>query len=368
MNEGRSGARSPYMEWAKLHSAAKYNLATSGMMNYPLAELPVRLEDLDINGPVIYGYAPLRQRIASYAGVAPEWVVTAAGTSMANYLAMAACFDPGDEVLIEEPTYELLTSAARYLGAKVNSFPRRFEDGYAVDPAAVRKAMTARTRLIVITNLHNPSGARVVESTLRALGEIAAEGRARVLVDEVYLETLFERRPRPAVHLGKEFVVTSSLTKAVGLSGLRCGWALAEPALAERMWYINDLHGATSAYPADALSVIAFDNLGRVAERAKEVMGKNRPRLDAFLDAARDAIEIVRPEHGTVAFPRLRRGTGEEFARLLRDQYETSVVPGAFFGAPRHFRVGIGGDPEITASGLQRLEKAVGEYLGRVKL
>src|SRR5206468_6212231 len=134
------------------------------------------------------------------------------------------------------PTYELLLSLAHYLGAKVLSFPRRFEDGFAIDAKTVRKNLSRRTKLIVITNLHNPSSAPVDEKTLTSIGEMARKAGAHVLVDEVYREAIFDQPTRSAFHLGNHFVVTSSLTKAYGLSGLRCGWILAEPPLAERIW------------------------------------------------------------------------------------------------------------------------------------
>ncbi len=357
----RTTARSPYMEWAKLHSAAKYNLATSGITAYPLADLPVRLADLEINGPSEYGYEPLRERLARKNGVAPECVVHAAGTSMANHLAMAAAFGPGDEVLIEQPTYELLVSTAQYLGAKVRRFQRRFEEDFRVDPKEVQRRITSRTRLIVITNLHNPSGAYTDEETLRAVGEVASRVDARVLVDEVYLEAVFEQPTRSAFHLGPQFVITNSLTKAYGLSGLRCGWVLAEPELALRMWRINDLYGATPVHPGELLSVIALDHLETIARRAKTIMDANRVRLHALLDA-RGELTCFRPQFGTVAFPKLRARTVDEFCRRLRDKYETSVVPGRFFEMPDHFRIGIGGDPEMTAAGLERLGRALEQY------
>ena len=106
----RTHSGSAYMQFAKLHSSAKYNLATSGIMSYPLAELPVRLEDLEINGPTLYGYAPLLERLARMNDVSPDCVVNVAGTSMANYLALAATLEPGDEALVEHPTYELIVS------------------------------------------------------------------------------------------------------------------------------------------------------------------------------------------------------------------------------------------------------------------
>ncbi len=348
------------MQFAKLRSSAKYNLASSGIMSYPLSELPAKIEDLEICGPTLYGYAPLRERLARLNSVTAECVVTAAGTSMANHLALAAMLDPGEEALVEHPTYELLVTTLQYLGATVRYFERRMEEGFRVNPEEVERQITARTRAIVLTNLHNPTGVLIDNTTLRAVGEIAKRHGARVLVDEVYLEAMYEQRQRPAIHLGDHFVVTSSLTKAYGLSGLRCGWILANPELAQRMWHINDLYGVNAAYPADLLSVIALDNLDRVAARAKKLLEANRPALDAFLQS-RDDIEYVRPDFGTIAFPRLKSGKVDALDRLLREKYETSVVPGCYFDMPQCFRVGIGGDPEMTHAGLERLGTALDE-------
>src|SRR5271169_258282 len=320
----RTQSRSPYMEFSKLRSGAKYSLADSGIRSYPLAELPVRIEDLEINGTDAYGYAPLNERLARFNGVSPDCVVAAAGTSMANHLAMAATVEPGDEVLVEHPTYELLVSTLQYLGATVRYFERRMEEGFRINPEEVAKNITPHTRLIVITNLHNPTGAFADEATLRAVGDLARKHGARVLVDEVYLEMLFERRPRPAFHLGEHFLVTSSLTKAYGLSGLRCGWVLAAPELTERMWHINDLYGVNAAHPAELLSVIALDNLDRVAARAKRLLDTNRRALDTFL-ASRDDIEYYRPKFGTSVFPKLSCGSVDELVRLLMEKYDTNV-------------------------------------------
>lgn len=356
----RSNEGSPYMEFAKLRSGAKYNLATSGVMSFPLAELPVKLEQLEINGPTIYGYRPLQERLAKKSGVAPECVVASQGTSMANHLAMAAMFDPGDEVLIEQPAYELILSAARFLGAEIKRFPRSFENAFRVDPDVVAKHVTSKTKLIVLCNLHNPSSALMDDDTLRRVGEIAVRVGARVLVDEVYMETLWDRPWRSSFHLGENFVVTTSLTKAYGLSGLRCGWILAQPELAKRMWRLNDLFAATPAHPAELLSVIALDNLERPAARARKLLEQNRRALNAFLDS-RDDLEVFRPDIGTTVFPRLKHGSVDELFRLLQDKYETSIVPGEYFELPQHFRIGIGGEPDMTSIALGRLGEALDE-------
>src|SRR5438552_10629623 len=128
---------SDYMEWAKTRAHARFNLASSGLAHYPLAELHVQLEDLELSGPSFYGYEPLQQVIARKCNVPPDSVMAATGTSMANHLLMASLIEPGDEVLIEHPTYELLLSTARFLGAEIQRFPRRFENNFLLEPSEV---------------------------------------------------------------------------------------------------------------------------------------------------------------------------------------------------------------------------------------
>ena len=356
----RTRSESPYMQFAKLDSAATYSLAGSGMMSYPLAGLPIKIEDLEINGPTLYGFEPLKERLARWNGVTPDRVVCATGTSMANHLAFAATLEPGDEALVERPTYELLVITLQYLGVKVSYFDRQVEEGFRVDAHEVARQMTPHTRMIVLTNLHNPTGVLIDEPTLAEVGEIARHHNALVLVDEVYLEAMYEQRPRPAIHLGDHFLTTSSLTKAYGLSGLRCGWVLAAPELAHRMYRINDLFGVYGASMADMVSVIALDHLARVTERAKTVLAANRPMMDAFLDS-RDDVLCVRPEFGTIAFPKLLHRNVQDLDQLLREKYQTGITPGHYFDMPQHFRIGIGGDPEMTRVAFDRLGQALDE-------
>ncbi len=357
----RREIRSVYLEWAKLHSKAKFKLAGSDIAHYPLAEMHARIEDLSLSPPGGYGYKPLLERLAAKAGVDVNSVVHAQGTSMANHLAMAALIEPGDEVLIEEPTYEAILAVAHYLGAKIHRFPRRFEAGFQVDPREVERNISARTRLIIITNLHNPSGVRTPDSKLQMVGEIARSLGATVLVDEVYLEASFDSPWQSAVHLGPNFLATSSLTKAYGLTALRCGWVLANPGLAERMWRLNDLFGVVSPYPADLLSVMALDQLPQIRERAKKLLDANRALLKSFADSRKDLITIW-PEAGTIVFPQLITGHAEAFCQFLADKYETSVAPGRFFDMPEHFRIGVGGGTENVREGLVRMSAALDEF------
>jgi aspartate/methionine/tyrosine aminotransferase len=357
MTRVREAMGSAYMHWAKTSSQARFNLAPSGLADLSLRDLRVSLDDLAITGGG-YGYGPLKRALAARYQVDTDAIVTAAGTSFANHLAMAALVNPGDEVLIEHPAYEPLLALARYLGVEVKRFSRRFEDGFRLLPEEIEQQLSSRTRLLVITNLHNPSGVLTGDETLKYLGQIARQVNARVLVDEVYIETLFEDSPRTSFHLGNEFVITSSLTKAFGLSGLRCGWIFAEPELARRMWLLNDIFAPTPVHVGERLSVLALQQIEEIAGRAHSLLDRNRRLLNQFLDTRED-LETIRPEFGTIMFPRLKSGSVDRLCELLREKYETSIVPGRFFEMPGHFRIGFGGDSESLEQGLERLGAAL---------
>src|SRR5437899_8885764 len=214
---------------------------------------------------------------------------------MANHLAVAAIIEPSDEVLIEHPAYGPILDIAHYLEAKVKRFRRHEENGWAIDSAEVRRCVTPKTRLIVITNLHNPTSVLTPESVLREIGDIARSIGALVLVDEVYLDAVYENTPRTSFHLGREFVVTSSLTKVYGVSGLRCGWILAQPDLAWKMRRLNDLYAATPVYPGELLSVAAFKHLNLLRERALRIVDADRNVLRGFL-VQQPGVSAVQPD------------------------------------------------------------------------
>ena len=349
---------SDYMHWSKTQSRARFNLATSGVAPFPLRDLPVNLQELEINGDNSYGYQPLQQAIAAHHGVDPECVVESAGTSMANHLGMAAIIEPGDEILIEYPAYGPILDIAEYLQANVRRFSRAEENGWAIDPAEVRRCVTPKTRLIVITNLHNPTSALTPESVLREIGDIAHGIGALVLVDEVYLDAVYKGTPHTSFHLGPEFVVTSSLTKVYGVSGLRCGWILAQPDLAWKMRRLNDLYSATPVYPGELLSVAAFQHLSLLRERARRIVEADRNVLRGFL-AQQSGVSAVQTDWGTTSFVKLRHGSADTFLERLRSEFDTSAVPGRFFEMPDHFRIGMGVNTEMFVEGLNRTGSAL---------
>jgi aspartate/methionine/tyrosine aminotransferase len=350
--------QSDYMHWAKTGSQARFNLASSGVAPISLAEFGFAAEGLELHGENAYGFRPLQEIIARRYDVNPENVVQAAGTSMANHLAMASILEAGDEVLIEHPTYGLILDIAHYLGADVKRFRRREENGWALEVDEIRQALTPKTRLIIVTNLHNPTSVLTPDSVLREIGELASSAGALVLVDEVYLELVYEPAPGSAFRLGPNFVATRSLTKGYGLSGLRCGWILAQSEPAGKMRRLNDLFGSLPVHVAELLSVAAFDQLDRLRARARRLVETNRKVFDAFLERE-PKVQAVRTEWGSTSFARLRDGGAEKFVDLLKQEFDTSVVPGRFFEMPDHFRVGFGMESEDFAEGVSRIGQAL---------
>ena len=349
----------PYMAWAKLHVRQRVSLSGSNLLHCELADLPGAREALELHGDNDSGYRPLVEAIASTYGVTPDMVAVAQGTSGANFLVFAALVKAGDDVLVERPGYDPLMGPPALLGANVVRFDRRFEDGYRLDPDAVRAAITPRTRLIVVTNAHNPTGVVAADVDLDEIGRIAEKHGARVLVDEVYLDTAAFAPARPAATRSPVFISTNSLTKSYGLAGLRCGWVIAAPDVAEGVRRARDIVDGSGPFPTERLSVLAFSMLDRLAARAQRILTANGRAMREFL-ASRTDLEVVLPHAGTIVFPRIRgvQDAGPFVERLARD-FDTDVVPGHFFQAPAHFRVAFGGRAEVLAEGLAQLRKAL---------
>ena len=349
---------SVYMRWAKDHAASRYNLANSGILGCETSDLELGPGDVLVNGPNHDGYPPLLEAIAARYGVHPDQVVSSEGTSGANFLAFATLLEPGDEVLVEMPTYEPLLAALELLGARVRRFARRFEDGYRLDLDDLRARMSGKVRLVVITNPHNPSGVALSREEIAEAGRIAeSAGDTWILVDEVYQDIL--EGSASHVHMGPRFLATSSLTKCYGLSGLRCGWVLCEPALADRLRRVKDLIGAVGSVPSDSLALAAFRQLPRLMARTRSILAPNILLIREFLRDHADELECVLPERSMKVFPRLRNAEDSQPLHDRLRELDTSIVPGRFFEFPRHFRLGFAVRPEDVAAGLRNLSRVL---------
>jgi aspartate/methionine/tyrosine aminotransferase len=352
----------PYMEWAKTRPAADFDLAGSNILACSLDDLPGARDALALDGANDNGYRPLLDAIAERYGVDADRVTTAGGTSGANFVVLAALLEPGDEVLVERPGYDPLIGAARLLGARTIRFDRAFDDGYALDPDRVQHAMTPRTKVVVITTPHNPTGVLADPAALDEIGRIAERRGAVVLVDEVYKDVTGDPSP-PAAARGDVFVTTNSLTKSYGLASLRAGWTIASKALTYRIARARDVVDGTGPIVTERLAVLAFDQLDALRARAETLLATNKALARAFL-AAHPELEYV-PSAGTIVFPRIRGvDDASAFADRLMREHRTAVGPGRFFDAPAHFRLGYGGKTETIRAGLERLHSLLAAVHG----
>lgn len=349
--------RTSYIDWAsQFYGRVPYDLASSGVPLTPWTELGVPAPEIDDIG----AYPRLRAAIAHYNVVTPAEVTPALGTSHAIFLAYAAVLSPGDELLVERPGYEPLTRAADGLGNAVRTFERREEDGFRVVPERVAAAMGPRTRAIVVTNLHNPSGVAVDAETIAHLAEIAGARGGYVIVDEVYApfadlpeDGIFRRSARA---IAPNVIAIGSLTKCYGLGNHRIGWVLGPDAI---MVHADAASVATVGHlPLTHASygVAAFSALGRLAKRAKAKLSGKRAIAERWVRSLPNARWSTPREglFGLVTLP----GRGDLRLRIEERAREAGVLVGAgtFFGAPESFRLSWATcDDERFEEGLRRL-------------
>lgn len=350
----------PYVTWAKHHPPAGLDLCGSNLLHCSLDDLPGGRATLELFADNDEGYPPLVEAIAQRYGVATDRVATATGAAGANFLAMGALIRPGDTILAEWPGYDPMIGAARFLGARVNTFDRAWRDAFKVDPDRIARDLTPTTRLIVMTNLHNPSGVYTDPWTLMAVADMADAIGAKVLVDEVYLEAVLGQDTTPAATRSDAFVTVNSLTKSFGLAGLRVGWALADPETIQRIRRMRDIVDGTGAAPSERLAVIAFEHIDRLLARARSILEPHWTMLKRFVES-RPELDWAAPAVGScVAFPKIVGSSdAEPFVEMARREFGLGLVPGRFFGAPAHFRIAISGKRRVLEDGLEVLGKAL---------
>lgn len=347
---------SAYMAWAKEISQAptKHELTGSGIPSQPWSAMPA--EDLPLWAPHAYGSPRLRARIGALHGARADQVLLASGTSMTNYLVAAAHLQRGDKVVVESPTYEPLTQTLRFAGAEVVDLPRRWENRFQPDPADLERVI-AGAKMVVLTNLHNPTGVQLEPDRLDALVTITARAGALLLVDEVYLDFL---QDAPHARVGDHVVVTGSLTKVYGLTGLRAGWAVGPEALIDRTWEVKNLISVLDPYPTEEL---ADRIVARREEFRQPILAHASAGRKVFCDWAHgEGLEFVEPPGGIIVALKLPDGmSGFALGEHLVAAHDTRVVPGEFFDLPGFVRVGFGGNQALLAEGLRRLALGIRE-------
>jgi aspartate/methionine/tyrosine aminotransferase len=355
----------------------RFNLSESGVHPLSVRELleltgssadpllDVRLGYSQSNGTDL-----LRERIAAlYPGAEPEQVLVTTGSAEANYLAALRLIEPGDTIAMLLPNYLQLWGHAQNLGAVVRGFRLHEDRQWAPDPAEIRAAIAPGTKLVVVTNPHNPTGQILSDPVRRTIVERAAEVGAWLLADEVYIGAERES-PTTASFWGSydRLICVAGLSKAYGLPGLRIGWLVAPKELVADIWARHDYTTIGPAGTSDRLASIALDPAmrERLLARTRGILRENYPVLETWLRSFGDTFSWVPPQAGAICFARYRPTVnGADLVERVRAGQGVLLVPGEHFGMPGYLRFGFGNESaelhEALAAAAAGLRRAFGD-------
>jgi aspartate/methionine/tyrosine aminotransferase len=347
------------------YSTVDCNLSESSVADASLADLGISLDNLTLPYCEHRGDLRLRERIAAeHEGIGPEDVLITAGAASALFIVHTALLEKGDHLVVEHPNYGTNIETPRAIECEVALLHLRFESGFQPDMSEVRRLTRSNTRLISVTNPHNPTGVLKAGPTIEALLAEAARCRARLLVDETYRDVSAGTKPVLAAAMDARAISVSSVSKAYGLPGIRIGWVICKDkallnlflAAKEQIFICNSIVDETIAL--------------RFLEKSAALLPAIRARTERNLEHLRQfmaratMLEWVEPQAAVVVFPRFRTDVEvdtDAFYRLLLDEYRTMVGPGHWFEMDdRYMRLGFGYPTEpAMRQGLINVEAAI---------
>lgn len=356
-----------YLRWHKHRSPVLYDLAISGVPSVSLAPLIGDPEDFDAEANRCggYGHPELTERIAARYGLAADRVLTVAGTSMANFVAMGLAAGRGDRIVLETPVYEPILRIAGLLGTEIIPLPRELDAQGGPAPLDLDRAETALRGgavAVVLTNHHNPAGVRLPDAELNAIIAMCEANGAMAVIDEVYLDAGHVVLGEPlwtAAARSDCVIVTNSLTKVYGLGALRAGWVAGAAATIGRAKALMDHLSSIDAKPAQVMALRAIRRITKYEDLARNAHRTARPIFDTWLRDRPD-VHANRDEGAFFAWLTIDGVTDTgPLAELLLQEFDTRITPGAFFGAPRGLRLGFLPSETDFAAALDRISQAI---------
>lgn len=353
-----------------------WNLAESGVHPLRVEELADTPEDRaallaqELVYPQTNGTIELRTAIAElYPGATADHIEVTNGGSEANCISLLHLLQPGDEAVMMVPNYMQVWGLGRALGAAVRPWPLVPDENarrWRVDLDTLAEMVTERTKIIMICNPNNPTGARLTERELDAICGVADRVRAWVLSDEIYRGAELDDVETPTIWGRSErAIVTSGLSKAYGLPGLRIGWVVAPPSTVESLWGIHDYTTIAPGALNDRLARMALvpRRRERLLARTRAIVRTNYPIVKRWIEARSPLLAHVPPEAGAIVLVRYHHAINSTaLAERLRDEQSVLVVPGDHFEMDGYVRIGFGPDPAHLSASLER----IGELIDRL--
>ena len=315
------------------------------------------------------GTPELRAAIAAmYPGATPENIEVTNGGSEANCIAMMHLIEPGDRVVVMTPNYPQMRGLARGLGAIVEHWPL-IEDADAPTPRwrpdldRLARLTASGARVIVICNPNNPTGARLTADELETICNIALRAGAWIVSDEIYRGAEIDNIETPTIWGRYDRVlVTSSLSKAYGLPGLRIGWVVGPPATVESLWAVHDYTTIGPAAASDMLARITLTQprRARVIARTRGIIRTNYPIVRKWIDRRAPFLSHIPPQAGAIVYVKYRHPINStDLITRLRDEKSVLVVPGDHFEMDGYLRIGFGSDPTHLEGSLERIAEVL---------
>ena len=345
------------------------NLTESGVHPLTLDELlagePVG--NTLLGYPQTNGTTKLRELVSElYPGSSPDNVLVTNGASEANFLSILNLVEQSDEIVVMLPNYLQIWGLARSLGAQTKSFPLLEEQNWAPDLEALQSTVNEKTKLIAICNPNNPTGAVMSENAMRSICKIAGSVGAWILADEVYLGTELDGESASTFWGWYDrLIVTSGLSKAFALPGLRIGWIVTKSEQAQKLWAYKDYTSIAPGALSDRLARIALEPARRhkILERTRNHLKEQLPIISEWVALHREAgLHLVSPKAGAMAFVRYGIDLGSrDLTDRLRKEKSLLVVPGEYFQMDRYVRIGYGGERHTVKEGLKRFSEMLSE-------
>jgi aspartate/methionine/tyrosine aminotransferase len=356
--------------------AVEFNLSESGVLPLSVEEVlaekgaTVNFLSLDLKYPESDGSTGLRENIAQWYGAAPEQVLVTNGGSEANFTTLWGLLERGDHAAVMLPNYLQSWGLSRAYAAKTSAFHlvERRENGawrWALDVEGLRRAVSMKTKVIVVTNPNNPTGAVLNDEEMSEIIRVARKANAWLLVDEIYRGAEVSR-PLSPTFWGRydKVIVTSGLSKAFGLPGLRIGWIVAPAKTIAKLCSYRDYTTLTPTMLSDRLARIVMEPARRekVLERTRAIIARNLPKLEAWIHSHDDIFTYIPPLAGAITYFRYKLPiSSTKLFDRLRQERSVLITPGDHFGGGRYIRVGFGYDVDYTLRGLARVDLTLTE-------
>ena len=343
-----------------------YDMSESGVRPLTLRELVAMGFDLEafLDQPLGYsqsnGTVELRERIAAlYPGASTDHLEVTNGTSEANYLLALSLLRTGDTAAMERPNYMQLPGVVRSLGAAIGSFQLRQDRAWEPDWEELERAVTPRTRLLYLSNPNNPTGSVLSDEAMRRIVDRCETTGTWILADEVYLGAEISRpRTRSFWGMGSRVIVTSGLSKAFGIPGVRIGWIVGPPEVVANCWAQHDYLtiGPNKMSDRIARTVVEPRNRERCYSRTREILQHNLPIAREWIAGFGGAVTWREPQAGAIAWIKYPGDVPSlEVAERVRLNQSTLIVPGSHLGLEGYLRIWLGGRQEFLREGLRRV-------------